>query len=207
MTRIKVLNPELYSTADLAPKTDGSAGLDLKLSRDPKGAMELAKEGKQWPYNDLVGTGLAVAIPPGHVGLLIPRSSTGHKRGLTLGNTIGVIDSDYRGEIFLSLASGRCADLKAGETVAQLVVVAIDSGWNVVEDLDATDRDIGGFGSTDYSYEEVGMSAPLYDEPSKGAIECPVCEWCGYSHELAGDDGLRCPKCLTPITIGEQTYE
>lgn len=179
-TLVKILRPDLYSLEDIQPATLLSAGLDLKLAATPKGSMELAEEGKGYPYNDLVGTGLAVAIPPGYVGLLLPRSSAGHKKGVRLGNTAGVIDSDYRGEIKLSLPAG-AADVKEGDTVAQLIVVACDSYFRVVEELDDTARGDGGFGSTDM-------------------LECPYCPWTGTVDEL--DEGL-CPQCLAiVISVG-----
>ena len=175
-TLVKILRPDLYTLEDIQPATLLSAGLDLKLAATPKGSMELAKEGKGYPYNDLVGTGLAVAIPPGYVGLLLPRSSAGHKRGLRFGTTAGVIDSDYRGELMLSIPAG-CCDCVEGETVAQLIVVACDSCFRVVEELEDTARGSGGFGSTDL-------------------LECPYCPWKGTVDEL--DDGV-CPQCLAMV--------
>lgn len=148
--QIKILDPSLYSYDDLAPATVGSAGLDLKLARDVMSAFDLYATGLVHS-NDLVGTGLAVAIPEGHVGLVVPRSSSGHKHNFRLGNTVGVIDSDYRGEIKLSIGGGDYSLLKRGVTVAQLVVVPYHKVQpQVVEEFtDTTFRGEGGFGSTD----------------------------------------------------------
>lgn len=148
--QIKILDPSLYSYDDLAPATVGSAGLDLKLARDVMSAFDLYATGLGHS-NDLVGTGLAVAIPEGHVGLVVPRSSSGHKHNFRLGNTVGVIDSDYRGEIKLSIGGGDYSLLKRGVTVAQLVVVPYHKVQpQVVEEFtDTTFRGEGGFGSTD----------------------------------------------------------
>lgn len=148
--QIKILDPSLYSYDDLAPATVGSAGLDLKLARDVMSVFDLYATGLGHS-NDLVGTGLAVAIPEGYVGLVVPRSSSGHKHNFRLGNTIGVIDSDYRGEIKLSIGGGDYSLLKRGVTVAQLVVVPYHKVQpQVVEEFtDTTFRGEGGFGSTD----------------------------------------------------------
>lgn len=148
--QIKILDPSLYFYDDLAPATVGSAGLDLKLARDVMSAFDLYATGLGHS-NDLVGTGLAVAIPEGYVGLVVPRSSSGHKHNFRLGNTIGVIDSDYRGEIKLSIGGGDYSLLKRGVTVAQLVVVPYHKVQpQVVEEFtDTTFRGAGGFGSTD----------------------------------------------------------
>lgn len=148
--QIKILDPSLYSYDDLAPATVGSAGLDLKLARDVMSAFDLYATGVGHS-NDLVGTGLAVAIPEGCVGLVVPRSSSGHKHNFRLGNTVGIIDSDYRGEIKLSIGGGDYSLLKRGVTVAQLVVVPYHKVQpQVVEEFsDTTVRGDGGFGSTD----------------------------------------------------------
>lgn len=153
---IKIIDADLYSVVDLWPKTAGSAGIDLKLTRDARSAYQLAVDGGQSPYYDLIGTGLAVAIPAGHVGLIIPRSSSGHKGGFRMGNTIGVIDSDYRGELMISVAGGDYGQLKRGAAVAQLVVMPIVSIIPVaVQDFsDTTARGTGGFGSTDTGCHE-----------------------------------------------------
>ena len=95
--------------------------------------------------------GFAAAIPKGYVGLLLPRSGTGAKHGLELNNTCGVIDADYRGEwiAVMRTKSGKEFSWKQGERVLQCVLVPVLSPTlEQVEDLDATGRGEGGFGSS-----------------------------------------------------------
>lgn len=95
-----------------------------------------------------INTGIHVAIPAGHVGLVTVRSSIG-TRGITLANQVGVIDSDYRGAIILSLYSKTWEHLQAGERIAQLLIVPVATPEPVQGDsLDQTERGDGGFGST-----------------------------------------------------------
>lgn len=120
--------------------TEGSAGFDLRTTEDA-----LIK-----PCQVVtVGTGIRVAIPDDHVGLVFVRSSVG-KRGVTLANSVGVIDSDYRGEVKLALVNGSSSwqKVNAGDRVAQLVVVPFVSDIERVDSLDGTERGVGGFGST-----------------------------------------------------------
>jgi dUTP pyrophosphatase len=101
----------------------------------------------------LVPTGIAIAIPPGCAGLVLPRSGLAFKHGVTCLNTPGLIDPQYRGELKVLLVN---TDPTAGYTVhrgdriAQLVITAVESDveWDVVDELDATSRDEFGFGST-----------------------------------------------------------
>lgn len=99
-----------------------------------------------------VSTGVAVAIPDGHAGLILPRSGLAHKHGITLTNTPGLIDSGYRGELqVLMLNTDREAayEVKPGDRIAQLMVVAFASPeWAEVEGFDDTTRGDGGFGSS-----------------------------------------------------------
>ncbi len=98
-----------------------------------------------------VRTGIKTAIPAGYVGLLVVRSSLGVKHGLSLANDVGIIDSDYRGEIIVCLrnTTREWTGLQLGERVAQLVVVPVSlTPWVEVEHLDTTERGEGGFGST-----------------------------------------------------------
>lgn len=108
-----------------------------------------------------VHTGLSIALPPNHGLLIFPRSGLGTKYGLTLRNAVGVIDSDYRGEIMIKLHEGNPNDqavirelLKYGNRVAQALIIQFPAvEWTEVEELDTTVRGLGGFGST-------GVSAP-----------------------------------------------
>lgn len=123
-------------------ETNGSAGIDLRTMTDLTLKPSCAV---------LVGTGLHVAIPTGYAGFVYPRSGRGHKEGLILGNGTGVIDSDYRGEVMVSLfnRSRYCIPIEAGERVAQLVIQPVaQPSIEIVDDLDATGRGAGGFGST-----------------------------------------------------------
>lgn len=99
----------------------------------------------------MIGLGFSAAVPPGHVALLLPRSSVGAKFGLELNNSCGVIDSDYRGEwkAALRTKSGIEYSWSAGERVLQFLVVPVATvSLEQVETLDETARGTGGFGST-----------------------------------------------------------
>lgn len=99
----------------------------------------------------LIHTGIALEIPQGYVGLIYARSGLSTKRGLAPANKVGVIDCDYRGEIMVALynQSGTEQTLAVGERVAQIVFTKYDTAeFDVVDELDLTDRGAGGFGST-----------------------------------------------------------
>jgi len=99
-----------------------------------------------------VPTGVAVAIPEGHAGLVLPRSGLAHKHGITLTNTPGLIDSGYRGELqvlMLNTDRSQSYEVKAGDRIAQLVIVGFAAPeWTEVEEFDETTRGDGGFGSS-----------------------------------------------------------
>ena len=123
--------------------TDGSAGIDLRACID---APLTIKAGE----SVLVGTGLAIYIQnPDYVGLIMPRSGLGHKHGIVLGNLVGLIDSDYQGQLMVSVWN-RGQDsftIEPGERIAQMVFVpVVQAEFNLVESFDATDRGEGGFG-------------------------------------------------------------
>ncbi len=121
----------------------GDAGLDLRAAIDTT-----VKPGERV----MVPTGVAVAIPDGHAGLVLPRSGLATARGLTLSNSPGLIDAGYRGEVICSVVNldrDEPVEIRAGDRIAQLVVVAIPSvapTW--AEDLPESGRGEGGFGST-----------------------------------------------------------
>ena len=118
------------------------AGLDLAASETTQVAPRIVT---------LVPTGIAVAIPEGHVGLLAARSSLAAKKSMTLANGVGVIDSDYRGEIKIPIIPlDGCHNLiQAGQKIAQLIILPIALPTvEVVADLDETTRNTGSFGST-----------------------------------------------------------
>ena len=122
---------------------EGDAGLDLRANVDAEvGPGERA----------LIPTGLAVAIPEGHAGLVLPRSGLASFQGLTLANAPGLIDAGYRGEITCSVVNldrDRPVKIARGDRIAQLVVVALPSvEARLVDELPPSARGEGGFGST-----------------------------------------------------------
>lgn len=122
---------------------DGDAGLDLAANADL--VLGPGERG-------LVPTGLAVAIPDGYAGLVLPRSGLASRRGLTLANAPGLIDAGYRGEVTLSVVNldpREKVEIQRGDRIAQLVVVPFAQAEPVlVEDLPETSRGVGGFGSS-----------------------------------------------------------
>ena len=122
---------------------EGDAGLDLCSSID----VEVLPGERA-----MVPTGLSVAIPDGHAGLVLPRSGLASRQGLTLANAPGLIDSGYRGEVtcaVVNLDRDQAVKIRRGDRIAQLVVVALPQilpSW--VEDLPPSSRGEGGFGST-----------------------------------------------------------
>lgn len=122
--------------------TDGAAGMDVVSAEDVT-----IEPGGRYP----VATGLSVAIPQGHEIQVRPRSGLAFKHGITVPNTPGTIDSDYRGELKVLLINHGTEDfvIARGDRVAQLVLApVIQAAWQEVEELDATARGEGGFGST-----------------------------------------------------------
>ncbi len=125
-------------------ETAGSAGMDLCAAVDTP--VSLAPGARV-----LVPTGLAIALPSGYEAQIRPRSGLALKQGVTLLNTPGTIDSDYRGEIGVIMVNLGDApvEITRGMRIAQMVIApVIQAQWRVVEDLDETDRGAGGFGST-----------------------------------------------------------
>jgi dUTP pyrophosphatase len=121
---------------------DGDAGLDLHAAESVSiGPGERAS----------VGTGVAVAIPEGHAGLVVPRSGLAARSGIAVVNAPGLIDSGYRGEVrvlLLNTDREQPFSVEPGDRIAQLVVVAVASPEPVETELDETVRGPGGFGST-----------------------------------------------------------
>ena len=136
--RIEVLNPEAVPYKKFA--TD--AGIDLRACIDTE-VLTLI------PYESYkIDTGIRVAIPEGYCGLVIPRSGMGTAYKLSLDNTVGVIDSDYRGNIYVHITSETGMKLKQYERFAQLVIVPVLTSYNIVDNLESTERGDGGFGHT-----------------------------------------------------------
>jgi len=125
--------------------TPGAAGLDLRACLDAP--LELKPGDSQ-----LVPSGIAIHIgDPGYAAIVLPRSGLGAKHGIVLGNLVGLIDSDYQGQVFVSVWNrGRDAfTIQPMDRIAQLVVVPVQQvEFNVVEDFAVSSRGAGGFGST-----------------------------------------------------------
>lgn len=125
--------------------TTGSAGLDLRACLD---APLTLLQGQA----ELVPSGIAIHLAdPGLAAIVLPRSGLGHKHGIVLGNLVGLIDSDYQGQIFVSAWNRGNAPFTINpmERLAQLVVVpVVQIGFNVVAEFGASPRGVGGFGST-----------------------------------------------------------
>ena len=141
---LKILDPRMK---DFLPAygTPGSAGLDLRACVDAPLTIE--------PGQTVLGpTGLAIHIgDPGYAAFILPRSGLGHKNGIVLGNLVGLIDSDYQGQLMVSTwnRSQAVFTLQPMDRLAQLIVVPVlQVGFNVVEEFASSERGAGGFGST-----------------------------------------------------------
>jgi len=143
---LKILDPRVGASLPLPEHaTEGSAGCDLRACIDA--ALEL-KPGE----TELIPTGMAIHLAdPGLAAMILPRSGLGHKHGIVLGNLVGLIDSDYQGQLFVSCWN-RGHDsftIQPGDRIAQLVVVpVVQVDFEVVEEFDASRRGAGGFGHT-----------------------------------------------------------
>jgi dUTP pyrophosphatase len=142
--KVRVLDARIGSTWPLpAYATAGSAGLDLRALIDAP--LDLAPGA-----TTLIPTGLAIHIDdPGYAAMVLPRSGLGHKHGIVLGNLVGLIDSDYQGQLMVSCWNrGNAAfTIQPGERIAQLIIVPVAQvELKVVEDFAATQRGAGGFG-------------------------------------------------------------
>ena len=142
---IKILDPRMQ---DQLPQyaTPGSAGLDLRACLD----APLTLEPGAW---QLVPTGLAIHLrDPNYAAMILPRSGLGHKHGIVLGNLVGLIDSDYQGQLMVSAwnRSQQAFVLNPMERLAQMVIVpVVQAQFNVVQEFDAaSERGAGGYGST-----------------------------------------------------------
>lgn len=141
---VKILDPRLQDRLpDYA--TPGSAGLDLRACLD----APLTLAANAW---QLVPTGLAIHLAdPSYAALILPRSGLGHKHGIVLGNLVGLIDSDYQGQLMVSAwnRTGTAFTIEPMERIAQLVVVpVVQARFNVVSEFPPSERGAGGYGST-----------------------------------------------------------
>jgi dUTP pyrophosphatase len=141
---VKILDARM---ADQLPAyaTPGSAGLDLRACLDAP--LTLAPNAWQ-----LVPTGIAIYLKdPGYAAMILPRSGLGHKHGIVLGNLVGLIDSDYQGQLMVSAwnRSPTAFTIEPMERLAQLIIVpVVQAEFNVVNDFPASQRGEGGYGST-----------------------------------------------------------
>ena len=141
---VKIINPLIK---DQLPHyaTAGSAGLDLRACISDKIVLEPGQ-------TVLIPTGLAIHLADAnYAAMILPRSGLGHKHGVVLGNLVGLIDSDYQGELMVSTwnRGSTAFTIEPFERIAQMVIVpVVQAQFNLVEDFDASDRGEGGFGST-----------------------------------------------------------
>ena len=141
---VKIIDPRLHDQLpDYA--TPGSAGLDLRACL----AEALTLQPNAW---QLVPTGIAIHLADaGFAALILPRSGLGHKHGIVLGNLVGLIDSDYQGQLMVSAwnRSSVAFTIEPMERIAQLVIVpVVQAQFNVVTEFPASQRGEGGYGST-----------------------------------------------------------
>jgi len=142
--KVKILDARIGREFPLPQHaTGGSAGVDLRACLDAPLTLEPGK-------TDLIPTGIAIHLDdPGLAAVLLPRSGLGHKHGIVLGNLVGLIDSDYQGQVMVSCWNrGKEAfTVQPGERIAQMVVIpVVQVQFEVVEDFAASDRGAGGFG-------------------------------------------------------------
>ena len=141
---IKILDARLHASMP-AYATPGSAGLDLRACLD----APLTLEPNAW---QLVPTGMAMFLnDPAYAALILPRSGLGHKHGIVLGNLVGLIDSDYQGQLMVSAwnRSATAFTIAPMERIAQLVIVpVVQAQFRVVTEFPASARGEGGYGST-----------------------------------------------------------
>ncbi len=141
---VKILDARLREQMP-AYATPGSAGLDLRACLDVPLTLQPGQ-------TELIPAGMAIHIAdPGLAAMILPRSGLGHKHGIVLGNLVGLIDSDYQGQLFVSTwnRGNNAFTIKPMERLAQLVVVpVVQVAFDIVDDFDASRRGAGGFGST-----------------------------------------------------------
>ncbi len=144
--QLKILDPRLGGEFPLPHyATDGSAGMDMRACIDE--ALEMAPGETQ-----LIPTGMAIHVEdPNLAAILLPRSGLGHKHGIVLGNLVGLIDSDYQGQVFVSCwnRGDESFTVNPGERIAQMVIVpVVHADFEIVEDFVVSERGAGGFGHT-----------------------------------------------------------
>lgn len=144
--KVRVLDARIGTEFPLPTyATEGSAGLDLRACLSAPLTLEPGRA-------ELLPTGLAIHVAdPGLAALILPRSGLGHKHGIVLGNLVGLIDSDYQGQLMVSCwnRSAAAYTVQPGERIAQLVIVpVVQVALEVVSEFTASERGAGGFGHT-----------------------------------------------------------
>jgi dUTP pyrophosphatase len=147
--QLKILDPRLgeeFALPDYA--TPGSAGIDLRACVDDAVNLEPGQ-------TELIPSGMAIYIAdPSLAAIILPRSGLGHKHGIVLGNLVGLIDSDYQGQVFVSCwnRGHESFVINPGDRLAQMVFVpVVQADFEVVQEFDSSDRGAGGFGHTGQS--------------------------------------------------------
>jgi dUTP pyrophosphatase len=147
--QLKILDPRIGDSIDLPEyATDGSAGMDLRAALDETTEI---KPGETL----LIPTGISIYVEdPNMAAIILPRSGLGHKHGIVLGNLVGLIDSDYQGQLFVSCwnRSDKSFSIEVGDRIAQLVIVpVIQTSFEVVDEFVSTERGAGGFGHSGHN--------------------------------------------------------
>lgn len=140
--KVKVVNKSVYTLPEYA--TIGSAGLDLRANIESVITLKPLERA-------IIPTGLFIELPIGYEAQIRPRSGTAFKKGISIPNAPGTIDSDYRGEIGVIVVNlnAEPVDIEPGERIAQMVIAKYEQiEWEEVQTLSETDRGAGGFGST-----------------------------------------------------------
>ena len=144
--QVKILNAKIGKDIPMPSySTPGSAGMDLRACLEA--SLDLAPA-----ETSLIPTGVAIFVAdPGYAALILPRSGLGHKHGIVLGNLVGLIDSDYQGELMISAWNRGSSNftIEPGDRIAQLIVVPVQQvEFSIVSEFLSTERGTGGFGSS-----------------------------------------------------------
>ena len=144
--QVKILNAKIGKDIPMPSySTLGSAGMDLRACLEE--SLDLAPA-----ETSLIPTGVAIFVAdPGYAALILPRSGLGHKHGIVLGNLVGLIDSDYQGELMISAWNRGSSNftIEPGDRIAQLIVVPVQQvEFSIVSEFLSTERGTGGFGSS-----------------------------------------------------------
>jgi dUTP pyrophosphatase len=144
--QVKILNAKIGKDIPMPSySTPGSAGMDLRACLEE--SLNLAPA-----ETSLIPTGVAIFVAdPGYAALILPRSGLGHKHGIVLGNLVGLIDSDYQGELMISAWNRGSSNftIEPGDRIAQLIVVPVQQvEFSIVSEFLSTERGTGGFGSS-----------------------------------------------------------